>query len=114
MRIIGQKHEQGDNALSRVDNWLLPERLLDDSIRVVRATRGRLAWDWQSLPGQVAGSGLAGAALGAAVAGIWYASWMPGWVCPRSAPGNVDSGICFPLCQWPLAIVVNCVAVELG
>ncbi|HTR93084.1 MAG TPA: hypothetical protein VMI73_15230 [Trebonia sp.] len=44
----------------------------------MHAMRGRLSWNWRSLPGQVAGSGLAGAALGAAVAAIWNASWTSG------------------------------------
>jgi hypothetical protein len=92
----------------------LPERLLHGSIGFVRAMRGGLLRDWRSLPGRVAGAGLAGAALGAAVAGIWYASWMPSWVCPRPAPGSVDGNICFPLGLWLLAIVVNGVVILAG
>jgi hypothetical protein len=76
--------------------------------------RGRLSWSWRSLPGRVAGSGLAGAALGAAVAGIWHASWTSDLGCPRPTPGSVDSNFCLPAGLWLLAIAVNCVVILAG
>lgn len=76
--------------------------------------RSRLPWNWHSLPRRAAGSGLAGAALGAAVAEIWKASWTSDLGCPRPAPGNVDSNICLPVDIWLLAIVVNCVVILAG
>jgi hypothetical protein len=76
--------------------------------------RGRLSWDWHSLPGQVAGSGLAGAALGAAVAGTWHASWTSNVGCPPPTRGNVDGGVCLPAGLWLLTIVVNCVVILAG
>lgn len=76
--------------------------------------RGRLSWDWHNLPGRIAGSGLAGAALGAAVAGIWHASWTSDLGCPRPAPGSVDGNFCLPVGLWLLAIVGNCVVILAG
>lgn len=76
--------------------------------------RGRLSWDWHSLPGRVAGSGLAGAALGAAVAGIWHASLTSTLGCPRPTPGSVDGNFCLPVGLWLLTIVVNCVVILAG
>ena len=78
------------------------------------AVRGRLLWNWHSLPGRVVGSGLAGAALGAAVAGIWNASWTSDLGCPRPVPGSVDTNFCFPAGLWLVAIVVNCVVILAG
>jgi hypothetical protein len=92
----------------------MPERLLNGSIRVMDAMRGGLSWRWRSLLGRVAGSGLAGAALGAAVAVIWNASWTSDFGCPRPPPGNVDSSFCLPVGLWLLAIVVNCVVITAG
>jgi hypothetical protein len=76
--------------------------------------RGRLSRNWRSLPGRVAGSGLAGAALGAAVAAIWNASWTSELGCPRPTPGTVDGGFCLPFGLYLLAVVVNCVVIIAG
>ena len=76
--------------------------------------RSRLSWNWHSLPGRVAGSGLTGVALGAAVAGIWHASLTSTLGCPRPTPGSVDGNLCLPLGLWFLAVAVNCVVILAG
>lgn len=76
--------------------------------------RSGLSWNWRSLPGQVAGSGLTGAALGAAVAGIWHASLTSTLGCPRPTPGSVDGSFCLPMGLWLLAIAGNCVVILVG
>jgi hypothetical protein len=79
------------------------------------AIRGGVRRDWHSLPGRVAGSGLAGAAIGAAVAAIWNASWTSHLGCPSAkAPGSIDTGICFPADVWLLAIAGNCALIMAG
>jgi len=76
--------------------------------------RSGLSWNWRSLPGQVAGSGLTGAALGAAVAGIWHASLTSTLGCPRPTPGSVDGNFCLPMGLWLLAVAGNCVVILAG
>ena len=75
------------------------------------------AWPPRDGPGpawRIAGAGLAGAGLGAAVAGIWHGGVVLGNAsCPADPRANGDLG-CLPVGLWLLAVIVNATVISLG
>ena len=65
---------------------------------------------WYLRVGRAAGAGLTGAAVGAAVAGIWHA----GWEAASSACRGAGETFCVPVAQAALAILGSCIVIGVG